>query len=505
VGWQVVSTYADLARSAANGKSRPELDRMMGRLSEVDVIAFTKLDRLARSVSHLLKLVDEAQAAGVQLVATDDEIDTTRASGRAMLQMRGVFAELELETTRERYQAMIDHKRQRDEWLGQAPYGWRVKDKHLIRDRQEQTAIRKAARAYVRGGTFAEAAEILGLSSPSPARRILMSHRVQVALGELGDELAVTLRLRRMDRVPASHRSLLGGIARCGECGGPMTLSSTRGGRSGRWMQYRCATKGSGHAGISGPRLEEHVSQAVLDAIDPKQIERRMKKRQKTPKAAEVAAIEARISELEDMLGDGTLTKAAFVRQRDRLNAKITDLRQAEPDDAPELPLDIARNLEAFWPEMTTVERRDVIRAVVRRVVVQKGTAAIERQGTDRGPRADRVALDVQNQLPGSDRVRDHSPKRLVSQVRSVTALGTCLGVGRGVHPRRRPVSASSPERFDLTGKVSLDPDPDETVAVQPDDGERRRVGHPATVALRASDLDARAHLRGLTCRRHSD
>jgi DNA invertase Pin-like site-specific DNA recombinase len=388
-GWQLVATYSDLARSAANGKARPELDRMMSHLGDIDVVMFTRLDRLARSVSHLLKLVDETQEAGVQLVATDDEIDTTRASGRAMLQMRGVFAELELETIRERYKSMIDAKKAKDEWLGRAPFGWKIEGKHLVPDRAQQATLRKAARTYVRGGTYADAAEILGVAAPSVARRILMTRRVQDALGELGDDLAVTLRSRRMDRVPGSSRSLLGGIARCAECGGPMRQSSTRAGRSGLWKQYRCPE--SGHSGISGSWLEEHVAQVVLDGLDPKQIERRMRERQKTaPKAAEVAVIEARIVELEDMVGDGTLSRAAFVRQRERQLARIKELRQEEVEEAPELPVEIARNLEAYWPKMTTLERRDVIRAVVRRVVVSKAAP----RSNGRAPTEDRVQIE---------------------------------------------------------------------------------------------------------------
>jgi DNA invertase Pin-like site-specific DNA recombinase len=385
-GWELVDVHADLARSAANGKSRPELDRMMSRLGAVDVIMFTKLDRLARSVSHLLKLVDETQAAGVQLVATDDEIDTTRASGRAMMQMRGVFAELELETARERYQAMIDHKRTRDEWIGRAPYGWRVEGKHLVADRSQQATLRKAARSYVRGGTCAQAAEVLGVAAPSVARRILMTPRVQAALGDLGDQLAEALASRRTDRVSSSHRSLLGGVARCALCEGPLRRSSTRAGREGRWYTYRCTE--TGHAGVSGPWLEQHVTAKVLDAVDPKALAKRMRERQRNPKAAEVAALETRIAELEDWVGDGTLTKSAFIRQRDRLLARIADLRQPD-DDAPELPLDIARNLAAYWPAMTTIERRDVIRALVRRVVVAKAP-----RSNGRAPTEDRVEIE---------------------------------------------------------------------------------------------------------------
>jgi DNA invertase Pin-like site-specific DNA recombinase len=368
-GWELVAVYADLARSAGNGKSRPELDRMLSRLGDVDGIVFAKLDRLARSLSHMLKIVEQCEEAGVQVIATDDDIDTTKASGRAFLQMRGVFAEFELGTTSERYKAMRDRKRQNGEWVGRPPLGWKIEDKHLVPARAEQAKLRKAAKAYVRGGTLAEAAAILGTSSASPTRRILLSARVQAALGDLGDELAEALRSRKMDRVPSSNRSLLGGVARCAICDGPLRRSSTRAGTSsGRWYRYRCAE--NGHPGIPAPWLEDYVSAAVLDAVDPRQVERRMRERARNPKIAEVAAIEARIAELEDWVGDGTLSKASFIRQRDRLTAKLAELREAESDDAPDLPLEIARNLKEFWPAMTTLERRDVIRAVVRRVVI---------------------------------------------------------------------------------------------------------------------------------------
>jgi DNA invertase Pin-like site-specific DNA recombinase len=369
-GWELVAVYADLARSAGNGKSRPELDRMLSRLGDVDGIVFAKLDRLARSLSHMLKIVERCEDAGVEVIATDDEIDTTKASGRAFLQMRGVFAEFELGTTSERYKAMRDRKRERGEWVGRTPYGWKVGAAgRLVAEPQQQARLRKAARAYIGGGTLAEAAAILGTSSATPTRRILLSSRVQDALGDLGDELAEALRSRKMDRVPSSNRSLLGGVARCAVCDGPLRRSSTRAGSSsGRWYRYRCA--GPGHPGISAPRLEEYVSAEVLRAVDPRQVERRMRERQKSPKAAEIAAIEARLVELADWAADGTFTKAQFVRQRDRLAAKAAELREAEPDDAPDLPLEVARRLEEFWPAMTTLERRDVIRAVVRRVVI---------------------------------------------------------------------------------------------------------------------------------------
>jgi hypothetical protein len=314
-------------------------------------------------------------------------LDTTSAGGKFIYTVLAAAGEMESARISERSRSMMAFKRELEEWVGKAPHGWKIERKHLVPDRSQQAALRKAARTYVRGGTYLEAAEILGVSAPSVARRIFMTPRVQTALGDLGDQLAEELRSRRHQRVPTSARSLLGGIARCGVCHGPMRLSSTRAGRSGQWKQYRCAE--AGHAGISGPWLEEYVSAAILDAIDPKALTKRMRERQRNPRAAEAAALESRIAELEDWAGDGTLTKAAFVRQRDRLLAKIAELGQGD-DDAPDLSLEIARNLPTYWPLMTTAERRDVLRALVRRVVVAKAPP----RSNGRAPAEDRVRIE---------------------------------------------------------------------------------------------------------------
>ena len=382
-GWTLAETFEDIDVSAFNGKHRPGLERLMSRLGDFDAIVFWKLDRLSRSSVEAGQIAERCKEAAVDLVATDMDLDTTSAGGEFIYTLMAAAAQMESRRTSERSRSMTAYKRERGEWLGRPPYGWKVHDKRLVTDRQQQAAIRRAARTFVAGGTYGEAAQTLGVAAPSVAQRIMGTARVQTALGDLGDELATAMRSRRTGRAPNSPRSLLGGIARCAECGGPLRRCSTRAARrEGRWYAYRCPTPG--HVGISGGWLEEHVSTAVLGAIDLKALARRMRVRANVPKAAEVAGIEARIEELEDMVGDGTLTREAFRRQRDRQLAKLADVRAASADDAPDLPLDLARRLPEVWPQMTVQERRDVIRAVVRRVVVAKGPT----------PNADRVEID---------------------------------------------------------------------------------------------------------------
>ena len=82
----------------ASGKlaRRPELDRaLLSANRKGDQLVITKLDRLGRSLEHLIELSNDLQARGVDLVVLDQGIDTSTAVGRMFFQILGSIAEFE--------------------------------------------------------------------------------------------------------------------------------------------------------------------------------------------------------------------------------------------------------------------------------------------------------------------------------------------------------------------------------------------------------------------------
>ncbi|MEU2004710.1 recombinase family protein [Rhodococcus sp. NPDC019627] len=77
--------------------SRPELDLALARLREGDVLVITRLDRLGRSVLHLVSLGAELRERGIGMKVLEQGIDTATAEGRAMCGMFSVLAELQRE------------------------------------------------------------------------------------------------------------------------------------------------------------------------------------------------------------------------------------------------------------------------------------------------------------------------------------------------------------------------------------------------------------------------
>lgn len=80
--------------------SRPQLDLVLQRLREDDVLVITRLDRLGRSMLHLITLGADLRERGIGLKVVEQGIDTATAEGRTMFGMLSVLAAPTPETTR---------------------------------------------------------------------------------------------------------------------------------------------------------------------------------------------------------------------------------------------------------------------------------------------------------------------------------------------------------------------------------------------------------------------
>ncbi len=107
----------------ASGKlaRRPELDEALRGLRAGDQLVVTKLDRLGRSLEHLIDLSNDLQARGVDLVVLDQGIDTSTAVGRMFFQILGAIAEFEHALMSERTRDGLEAARARGRTGGQKP------------------------------------------------------------------------------------------------------------------------------------------------------------------------------------------------------------------------------------------------------------------------------------------------------------------------------------------------------------------------------------------------
>jgi DNA invertase Pin-like site-specific DNA recombinase len=108
----------------ASGKlaQRPELDKALLSANRVgDQLVITKLDRLGRSLEHLITLSQDLHFRGVDLVVLDQGIDTSSAVGRMFFQILGSIAEFEHALLSERTKDGLAAARARGRTGGRAP------------------------------------------------------------------------------------------------------------------------------------------------------------------------------------------------------------------------------------------------------------------------------------------------------------------------------------------------------------------------------------------------
>lgn len=91
-------------RSGADRK-RPELTKMLVEAQAGDTVIVWRLDRLGRSLPHLIELIDDLGKRGVGFRSLSEEINTTTAGGRLIFHMMGALAEFERSLIRERTKA----------------------------------------------------------------------------------------------------------------------------------------------------------------------------------------------------------------------------------------------------------------------------------------------------------------------------------------------------------------------------------------------------------------
>jgi DNA invertase Pin-like site-specific DNA recombinase len=108
-------------RSGTSTEGRAELATVIDFARKGDTIMVTRIDRLARSVSDLQKIVLDLKAKGVALKAIEQPIDTSTAAGKCFFDMLGVFAEFETNLRRERQMEGIAKAKAEGVYRGRKP------------------------------------------------------------------------------------------------------------------------------------------------------------------------------------------------------------------------------------------------------------------------------------------------------------------------------------------------------------------------------------------------
>ena len=139
--------------------SRPQLDAALDRLRAGDALVVWRLDRLGRSLRHLIDVVRLLEERGADLRSLTESIDTDTPTGRLLFHVAGAFAQFERDLVRERTMAGLTAARARGRTGGRPTV-------------MTPARVETAKRMRADGKTIGAIAEVLGVGRSSVGRAL---------------------------------------------------------------------------------------------------------------------------------------------------------------------------------------------------------------------------------------------------------------------------------------------------------------------------------------------
>ena len=378
------AVFVDRNLSAFNrGVVRPGYENMKDRVTanEFDAVFAYRLDRLSRSLSEALKLIELLDDHKTGLVMVNGHIDTTGPMGKAFFQISAIFAELEAATTSDRLKGynLVAAAKGEFKTGGRRPYGYISKGVDKGQIVPEEADFLHVARSLVMADTpIRETARQLNTAgsrtttgaewSPRSLVKCLKSPRLRakrIHLGQLTDgdwpaiftedeQLTLIAKINasaetyRSSTQRVGNQHLLTGLAICGICGGRLGYNRSRS-RTGDVVhpRYQCVRapggKGCGSVSVDEAKVDTYVIGIVREFghmfMEHADVRRRELVDQMAQDQIDLVTNEQSLADLfrDRYAPDSPLSDDLYADLRTTLLERISNLRQALSQPAAEL------------------------------------------------------------------------------------------------------------------------------------------------------------------------
>jgi site-specific DNA recombinase len=407
----IVGEIQDLNRSGGT-LTRPGLQQARTRLNagEADGLVVLRSDRASRNVIQGLSLMDELEADGKWIAATDGTIDSTTPEARMATTI--YLATSERELARFKQQSAVIHRRaivEKGRHMGPTPFGYvRDSDGRLTPDPARAKWVRHVFQRRAEGTGWVQISRELASAkvtqtngralNPHLLRR-MVRHRVYLGEASHGEHLRVDAHPALIDEalwvaakratptVQSSRHDaqavepLLRGLLRCGGCRYVLKRLPTKQGGN-RWRCRTITTERSATHECDAPakltaieavQVEQAVVQAFMELAAGAHAERR-------DDTADVEALERQATDAEALLDELSSLDVRRELGADRWSKLVKEAREDVQTAHRELAAARAHRpavagasvttLEGLWDGMTPTERQDALRSIVQAVMV---------------------------------------------------------------------------------------------------------------------------------------
>lgn len=381
-GHSVIDEYVDAGVSARKSPAkRPELQRLLGDLDRIELVAFTKLDRWTRNVKGYYDVQEKLDAAHVAWTAIQEDYETVTATGRFKVNILLAVSENEADRTSERIRVVFDRKIAQGEHVGQTPpIGYSVVNKHLVPNEDADVA-RGTFQTFLRTGSIRQALDYLhahGFPLIYSSIRNMLSNETYIGKFHgnpnycepiISQEdfyrVQEMLQERSVRKNPTRREYIFSGLIRCACC--DHVMAGVYNGRlsAHNRFRYRCDRHFLNHLCgnkkfLSEVELEDQLLTRLeedLPAFSASAKVTRAKKPKDNSK---------KLERLNELYVEGVITKEQFNEKRAQL---------IDPPEAPKPDLALARkialsdNVRESYHLLSRQEKRMLWRSIVEGIV----------------------------------------------------------------------------------------------------------------------------------------
>lgn len=391
----VAGIYNDAGISARKKyTNRPALLQLIEdcKAGKIDLIAFTRLDRYFRNIANYYEVQSQIDAVSVPWRAIWEDYETETSAGVFKVNIMLSIAQAEADRTSERIKAVNEYKRERGDYVGRAPMGYKRENNQLIKDPGTRKGFEALFDTYLKTFSIAKAQQSALKYGVSFDRHHLYKLMVNTAYcGEASGGYKCEPYITKEDyelirkRIGANPRKpkkdgrvyLFSGLLICGYCGSRMSAHTTirthANGEKVEFKKYDCQRNDTTkqvhpHIQVTESNLEayllDHLDKAFLQKIE--YIKAQNESLGNIDCEKQKKALEAKLKRLAVLYEEGDIDVTSYREKRDSIKRQIVELR-FEP--LPE-PKPLPEHWKLIYEELDDKHRQDFWRRILKSVTI---------------------------------------------------------------------------------------------------------------------------------------
>lgn len=392
--------------------NRPAIQKLISdcKSGKIDCVFVFKLDRISRSQKDTLYLIEEVfNKYNVGFISIRENFDTTTPFGKAMIGILSVFAQLERETILERTRIGIQKRAESGLWRGggKIPYAYDYDSALgiLVPNKERVEKLHNMISLYLDGLSFNKLESIFGMDESLISQIILnrtnlgivpykgqefKGQHEAVVTEETYNRLIETIKMRSKTRTERHY--LLSGKIYCGKCGAKYRYQKW----GKRLICYCYSQQKSKPKFIKDPNCQNkrwdsfEIEDAVLECLFAMALDENLFRT--NYKLTEVNVLEEyenrlikvqkQIENLVNFIADDIAVEVTkkklenLEQEKETLEKEISDIKSKNEKNINKL--DILKNLQSSWFNMTFDEQRLIIEHIVDKVIVTNNNIDIK-------------------------------------------------------------------------------------------------------------------------------